>query len=183
MELTRHVRNQSEVVNSLKRAADENTLLLMVLKKFKTRVRNRNVLTPAALKLAMTKDGLNFPKSRYSEILTFLSSLGLGKLELGPRGQVRSLNRIPVDLRVIGEMVTGDQQDSPVSSEIAFPSIVAADSVSTNEMDGFKLSYSAHLVVNIKGQPVKFGEVTNLDAEDVGEFLIKFMELCRKYSK
>lgn len=181
MEITRsQIKNQNEIVNQLKRASEDNTLLLMVLKKFTTRVRNRSVLTPAALKLAMTKDGLNFPKSHYSAILKLFASLGIGKLDLGPRGQVRALNRIPVDLKALGEMVSGTR---PVpAAEAPFSSIIAPE-LPSNDIDGFKLRYSAHLIVNIKGQPVQFGGVTSLDTEDLGDFLIRFTELCRKYSK
>ncbi len=175
MEITKQNRKSpNEIVNRLRLAGESNSLLGMVMKKFSTRMRNRDVLTPGALKLAMSKDDHNYPKQRYAEILKLLASVGLGKLELGPRGQVRALNRIPLDLKIIGQMYL---REDMTGLEKAINSPV--------EEIEFKKSppNSVTLSIMIEGKKVDFPGLKDLDQEALGEFIVKFFELCRKFTE
>lgn len=165
--VTKSVENMG-FIKSFRQEAQANPLFMMVMKKFAERLRNRNTLTPAALKLALSKDDLNYPKGRYSDILKFMAKQGVGHLELGPRGRIEALNRIQVNLRELGVAVLAEQPIE-VPPEI-------------NEMPKIpkQVSYEVQLLI---GVDIKMPGVQNLSPDDLSDFISKFFRLCQRYGK
>lgn len=171
----------AQISDMIREEAARNNLFALVCTMFASRERNRNTLTPAALKLAMSKRDLNYPKSRYSDILRFMASLGLGKLDIGPRGQVRALNRIPINLKSIGNMVTGSpKQEAPIiPSQQAQP---AQKMVTKAKTGDFQIAYTPRLTLVIGKEELPIPGVKKIDPNKLGEFIQGFQELCREFS-
>lgn len=179
MEIVNHtLKSSEEIVKQLRLAGKSNPLVGLVMRKFAERIRNRNTVTPGALKLAMSKDDHNRPRVQYAEILRLLASVGLGKLELGPKGQIRALMRIPLDLKVIGEMYHREVPLTALENEISpLPVIPNAPTETKVEAN------TINIIVKVGGQQVPIAGANNLNNEELGAFLQGFFALCRKYNK
>lgn len=177
MEIVKHpTKSPEEIVKQLRLAGSTNPLVGLVMKKFADRIRNRNTVTPGAIKLAMSKNDHNYPKVQYAEVLKLLASVGLGKLDLGPRGQIRALNRIPLDLKVIGQMYHRNIPLTPLEHEVS-PLPIISKQTPQAELN------TVDLIVKVAGQQVPFAGVNDLDNEELGAFLQSFFALCRKFNK
>lgn len=69
---------------------------------FAMRERSRSVITIHNLIVSMSKEGFNFTKKEYTDVLTFLGSVGLGKLDYDSKGRLRALKNITATLQSIG---------------------------------------------------------------------------------
>lgn len=161
-------KNQKDVTDAIKKYAASNTLFHMVCKKFTERVRNRNHITAAALKLTMSKDDLNFPLEKYYEILEFLGKLGLGKIVANSAGKVIELTHIPVSLQSIGQIVHGyGPTEPPPVPQAARPAILEDHT-----------RYTTTLTVMIRGNAVTFPG-PDTDAENLVTLLVNFANLLK----
>lgn len=166
-----------ELISKIKQEALTSDVLKAVLMKFSTRLRNRATITPAGMKLALHKDGTNFTKNDYGNVLKFLADVGVGTLETGPRGQVKSLNKIKLDLKTIGSMVLGTPS---ASAELPAVTVEPVHVSSISERPG---PYSVELVIDMDGEFVKFPGMSDLAPSELGKFLLKFARICQKASK
>lgn len=168
-------KSHKDTIDSLKEYGEQNTLFYMVCKKFSERVRNRDHITAPALKLAMGKDGLNFPLTKYCEILEFLGKQGLGRVTLDKAQRVVELTRIPVSLQSIGQIVVTSAK--PAETEIIVEPIAEHTPQALNESKTLK--YTTMLTVIIKGNPVVFPG-PDTDDQDLGNLLLAFAKLSAR---
>lgn len=94
--------NVVEVVNALRKEADENKVSNAVLHVFAVRQRARNVIILNSLANRMRREGFSFKKEEYVPLLKLMANLGLGVLMLDPKGKVKGLKDIRITLQSIG---------------------------------------------------------------------------------
>lgn len=99
----------NDTVSKLKSEAKKNPVFNAVAYSFAMRERSRRQVTVNNLALIMKREGFNYSRKELQEVLKFLGSLQLGKLEKTPRGNVRVLKGIPVTLQSIGLSALGKE--------------------------------------------------------------------------
>lgn len=92
----------AELLSVLVKEAESNPASNAVFHVFALRKRARNSVTLTSLFNKMKKEGFDYAKSDYTPVLKLLASIGLGELDVGPKGNVRGLKNIKVTLQSIG---------------------------------------------------------------------------------
>lgn len=109
MELsTTKIQPKDDIVSKLKAEAAKNKAFNAVCHRFALRERARQQVTIASLAATMKKEGYNFEKDQYGQVLAFLAALGLGTLDRNARGRIRSLRGIKMTLQSIGMAAIGN---------------------------------------------------------------------------
>lgn len=108
--------NYNQIVESLRTEAKSNKVADCVFTVFTDRKRTRNVLTVNGLYQRMKAKNFDFSMHEYGEVLKFLSSLGLGTLELSKKGRVRALKDIKFTLQSIGQNALNGENGFEVAS-------------------------------------------------------------------
>lgn len=99
---------KAEVIESLKKEAATNPMAKAIFEMWCQRKRARNSVTVGALKQRMDGLGYKYPIAVYQNLLQFLAKLGFGKLESGPKGNIRALREVRTTLQSIGQTAIGE---------------------------------------------------------------------------
>lgn len=99
--------SQSQIIESLKLAAQKDKATDAVLHVFAMRERARAQVTMSALEQKMRAERFSFDRQDYVRVLKLLAELGLGRLDTDTRGRVRALKDIKTSLQSIGAAACG----------------------------------------------------------------------------
>lgn len=174
-ELSSRKMNPKEVAALLKAEAASNPVFNAVCMAFAIRERARQQVTIQTLKATMAKEGYKFPTEEYAKILTFLSSLGIGRLDRNAKNKVRGLKDIKVTLQSIGRVATseGVTKMDRLNVKNTFTKLKADE----KEQEVSKVLnppvYPASLTVTIDGAPVSFPLPKGLTTDQLGTLLTK----------
>lgn len=98
-----------EMVELLKKEAQNNPAANAIFHVFALRQRARNSVSILGLKQSMKSAGFDFTRAEYIKVLRFLATLGIGRLDTDPRGKVRALKDVRITLQSIGESACGSE--------------------------------------------------------------------------
>lgn len=95
--------NQMQVIETLKRETPNNKTLSDTMLSFASRDRARHAVTLTGLMNRMKNEGFEHARDEYARVLQLLAHLGIGKLDVDPKGQIRALKDVRTTLQSIGE--------------------------------------------------------------------------------
>lgn len=158
------VKYTQETIDALKREAATNKAFNAVCHVFALRKRTRAMVTIHGLTLAMTSEGFHYSKKEYQRILSFLSRLNIGKLEVDKQGNSKALTNITVTLQSIGKAAVGNVTELKTKAKTPNKFFELADKTIREPVNVTKKvvlpstpnEYPAFLTVMIEGQPVVF---------------------------
>lgn len=123
------------LITLLQREASNNPVFRSIAEMFALRERTRQQITVHSLSATMKKEGYDYTKSQLREVLRFLASLRLGRLELSPKGTIVALKGITYTLQSIG-MASVSNKASLSKHNIPIPfkrlPVPSGDSLPTN---------------------------------------------------
>lgn len=186
--------NQTDVINRLKQEAASNPAFNAVCHVFALRERARHQVTVQALDYRMRKEGFNFDKSQYANILKILGELGIGRVDHDRNGNVTALRDVKTTLQSIGKSAVSGQvtklqnynrrhtfselaavaeklTGKKMAKRLSLPVAPISDDTRTTAP---KVEYPVSLTVVIGGKPVNFRVPTNLSAEEIAALVIRF---------
>lgn len=102
---------ENKIVEALRAEAARNPAFSAVCHAFAMRQRTRFKVTVGNLAATMKKEGFQFAKEQYAEILKFLHGLGIGTLVVHPKKGITALDHIQVTLQSIGKAAVGGQAE------------------------------------------------------------------------
>lgn len=186
--ITRKALSPKEVVTRLRQKASEDPIFKSVAQGFAIRERSRNQVTIASLTQKMNKEGFNYTRQDYVDVLKFLANLGFGRLDLSPKGKVRALKDIPMTLQSIGMAAVANSTDfdrqsiSKAQAKLPIPKVderVAKAHAKTIAgkigMNQVKKSYKAQLIVHFAKDEVTTFELPNgITEQQLGSFLARY---------
>lgn len=94
--------NESKIIESLKSSANDDTARA-IYGLFLERERARGTVRVVNLKRSFKAIKIEYREDKVTSCLKLLAQLGLGTLEVSPRGKVKGIKNIPVTLQSIGE--------------------------------------------------------------------------------
>lgn len=169
---------QLEIVDSLKKEATVNPVANAVFHVFATRERARSVLTLQALQRRMKREQFTYPVSKYAELLKLMSSLGLGKLDIDPKGRIRSLKEIKASLQSIGMAACTDSKELKSNKQrarfITMP--VRPPKQSPIQAVAEYIKKDIGVVAYINGKALTFQIPKELDPKDVMDLIQLFRD-------
>lgn len=179
--------NNVQIVEALRREAQVNPAFNAVCHMFALRERARQQVTIGSLTLRMTQEGYNFKKTDYQKILKFLSTLGIGTIDIGPGNEVRALKNIHITLQSIGQAAVADKNvlekfspafdyqriiaTVPPTTPDTTPKAVEAAPLKAKASNPPPAQYPVALTVNIDGKPFTFDLPKGLTTKELGELL------------
>ena len=173
-------RNPKAVVDRLREEAQQNPVFNAVATWLATRDRTRQQITMSHLRITMQREGFNFKREQYEDVLKFLATLGIGRIELD-RGQISALKDIRVTLQSVGTAALGTEskldkfapainfQSLPVKP--APPKPQAKPPTLAAPLKPEPPSYATSLVVQIDGNTVTFPLPKGLTTSELGYLL------------
>lgn len=126
-EITRiqEAKTSNDLTKAIKVEAAKNPVFSAVCHIFALRERARQEITMSRLMYATAKEGYSFTKQQHADVLKFLASIGIGKLDIDARGNIKALRGIRVTLQSIGMAGVGDKVDlAKFEPSVKFNSIV-----------------------------------------------------------
>lgn len=179
------------MIQAMKEYATKNKVFDAVCHMWAFRKRARRQVTIAGLAYAMKKEGFKaYSKQELSDILLFLSKIGVGKL----RNNGKELVGIDFSLQSLGKAaITGKETKlgkisapamkfkkvTPVIDPVKESEKVHVKKFVEEKQEAPKKSrtYPAFLTVMIEGKPIKFKAPDNITADNLMEFLTQFKEV------
>ncbi len=95
---------KTNAIERLREEAKKNSAANAVFHIFALRQRTRGIITIHSLTQKMKKEGFEYGRQEYVNLLKLLAELGFGKLE-EKRGRIKALRDITVTLQSLGEAV------------------------------------------------------------------------------
>lgn len=170
--------SQNEMIEMLKQEATKNEAFKAVCLMWALRERARSQVTVTALSARMKKEGFNFSKTRYKDILKFLASTGLGRLDSSPSGDIRSLKEIRVSLQSLGKSVcTGSKELKNIQKRNRYHKVPVTEHtrVATPAPIRHKNS-SVVLTFMINGKAINISVPQDLTPIEIGTLVARFQE-------
>lgn len=169
-------KSQNQVIEQMRIKAATVPHFNAVFHLFAARERARAQVTLSTLRLSMAQEGFKFTDEQYSEVLQFLASLGIGRLDMDSKNRVRALKDIKVTLQSVGQAAVGKQASlakfSVANSYTDLPKqeIKAAAPAPIKQAPA-KVEFTSSLVVYVDGKPViEFPQ--NLTPKELGDLLV-----------
>ncbi len=176
--------NQNQVIETLKSEASTNPAFNAVCHVFALRERARHQVTVQALHYRMLKEGFNYPKPKYEEIIKILGSLGFGQVKYNKRAEVIGLYEVKSTLQSIGKAALGGDSklksykqrhkftDLPLQSKKV---TTKPESVTTKSQPPGRV-YPVSLTVMINKKPVNFRIPTNISESEIKDLVETFAD-------
>lgn len=175
-----------DVISKLRAEASKNQAFKAVCQGFAIRDRTRAQITIHSLYSKMLKEGFKYTRQDYVGVLKTLAGLGLGKLELSPRGKIRALKGITVKLQDIGMAAIADKDTLgkaavtktftklPIQEAVKIEKAHAKTMAGKIGMKQLNISYPAELVVRFsKNEVTTFNLPYGITARQLGSFLAR----------
>lgn len=171
--------NMYNMVENLRKEAKNNPVFHTICKLFAARERARQQVTLSNLRLTTAKEGFNFTKQQHEQVLKFLASVGVGKLDIDTKGELRALKDIRFTLQSIGAAAIAKSEGlDKFKMQAQFNSLPTKDTQEKKystaraplkaDVSG---RYAAALVVRIDGQSVQFELPKGVTTKELGEIL------------
>lgn len=167
--------SQNEMIEVLKQEAAKNETFKTVCLMWAFRERARSQVTVTALSARMKKEGFDFPKSRYRDILKFLAGAGLGKLDTAPNGDIRALKEIKVSLQSLGKSVCSGSKDlKNIQKRNKYQKVAVPRQPSGAAVVARPQSTSVVLTFVINGKAINVSVPQGLTPIEIGTLVSKF---------
>lgn len=100
----------NETAEKLRGEAQRNPAFSSVCQVFGLRERSRKEITLKTLLVTMHQKGFNYDRGECARVLRFLSTIGIGTLDMDHRGRLRALKDITVALPTIAEIALSNRE-------------------------------------------------------------------------
>lgn len=125
-----------EMILKVKQEVETNKVANDVFHMFALRQRARKTITMRSLLLRMRSEGFEYTPEQYAQVLKFLASMGIGKLDQDYKGSVRGLKDISVTLQSLGKAAFENASPSqlrirhrykalPIAPPLAYPKVAS----------------------------------------------------------
>lgn len=175
--------SQVQVVEALQQKAQQDNVFNAVCYRLALRQRARTNITVAALQQAMEKEGYKYPKTKYAEVLIFLSSLGFGTIEKDNKGEIKSLSNIKVKLQDIGQASVDRKKNlnvfdpRPKFKTLFINNPFVGDAVN-KKVDS--VTHEISLTIKIQNTTIVLAGPFNLTPQQLSVVLMKFNQVGTK---
>ena len=170
-------RNPKDVVAQLRERAQKDPVFNAVCTRFAIRERARAQVTIASLRLTMGREGFHYPTAKYESILSFLASLGIGKLQK-ENGKIKALVEVKTTLQSIGAAALNSAQSlQAFSPGNTFEPLPLTTSVKPTQKDvtlNKPRLHNAILTVTINDKEIEFPLPRAISSEELGYILSEF---------
>ncbi len=183
--------NQSEVIETLRKKAGVDPVANAVFHMWAVRQRTAPSISIMSLVYRMKKEGFKFHKQQYAELLEFLASVGLGRLERSSKGRVKALKDIRFTLQSIGSAAvsrTGTfshrknrnrYQELPQRVEQAIETVVKASTAAVEEAPKAEVTKGLvkglSLTFQVNGKPLRVHLPKDFTTEDLHELSFRVL--------
>lgn len=163
-----------DLVTKLRNQASKDKAFNAVCHIFAMRERSRAQVTLSSLMATMLREGFSFDRKQYVEVLKFLASVGLGRLDAEKNGRVKALKDIKVTLKSVG-LAAVSKQDALDKASFSntfkpLPSVSAQQP--QGEAESVHVRYPAKLTVSFdKDEVSTFSLPKGISAKELGELL------------
>lgn len=168
----------SDAATEIKKHSEISDVFNAMCANFAGRQRTKETLTVRALTARMEQAGYGYTKEDYANELMFLSKLGIGTLKRDNKGHIQALTDLKVTLQSIGQACATAKNLKQWRKQRRFKKLPHLSN-ETPKLGTPKKMYTANLVVNIEGRPIKLSSV-ELAPEELGEFMIEFSHMTKK---
>lgn len=113
------MKSNEQVVEAIKARAKTDVVFNAMCVVFAERIRTRSDIAVSSLIQKMKVKGFkDFTKDQYVDCLRFMADLDLGIISKSPRGKVKRLKNISVDLKSIGEVALTDSTAITIAPQV-----------------------------------------------------------------
>lgn len=110
METQEEIKNPKEISLRLREEANKNKVFHSICGIFALRERTRRQISIVNLIMVTRKEGFEFTRVQLEDVLKFLASLGIGRLDYAKKNRLRALKDIRVTLQSIGLAALAKQE-------------------------------------------------------------------------
>lgn len=152
-----------EIVETLKKEANNNPVVNAVFHVFALRKRARSTVNVTSLYYAMKKEGFNYEPKEYIPVLNLLANLGFGQIELDRKGKVKGLKNVKATLQSIGQAACGSASKLEITKQRAkFVKLPPAIEVIKENK-----KTELNLQLNINGKPIHISVPNNFTKDEI----------------
>lgn len=163
-----------KLVIALREEANKNPVFNTICRVLASRYRTRQQITMQALKATMKKQGLEFTKQQYEDVLKFMARVGIGHLDKGPRGRIRALKGIKVTLQSVGKAaLAGQDQLNNFKSQVKFAKVPQTFQAKAIKSDS---NYKVVFTIEMDSKSMKFEVPGGIKPNELGDFLARTLK-------